>query len=65
MTSATVTQESVARPLKTGTLDIRGTIFAILMLLALLFSLAVLARADRIAARAMACRSSPNVASTS
>jgi phosphate transport system permease protein len=43
MTSATVTQESVARPLKTGHIDIRGTIFAILMLLALLFSLAVLA----------------------
>lgn len=43
MTSTTVTQESVARPLKTGHVDIRGAIFAILMLLALLFSLAVLA----------------------
>lgn len=43
MTSSTVTQESVVRPLKTGRIDVRGAIFSILMLLALLFSLAVLA----------------------
>ena len=43
MTSSTVTTQPVARPLSSGRIDVAGTIFAILMLLALLFSLAVLA----------------------
>jgi len=43
MTSATVTNQTVVRPLETGRRDIAGLIFALFMLLALLFSLAVLA----------------------
>jgi phosphate transport system permease protein len=43
MTSTTVTTRTVIRPLDTGRRDTSGAIFAILMLLALLFSLAVLA----------------------
>jgi phosphate transport system permease protein len=43
MTSTTVTTQTVVRPLRTGRRDVAGTVFAIAMLLALLFSLAVLA----------------------